>query len=1652
MNKSELDLTAYSINFPSVIADGLDRSNFINLIKDNFSDENKIIFVDGKQGVGKTYLLSKFAKDNSNNCISVFVNNRDRSSFEPRNFEFDISNQLNMLLYGKEIDDNAFETDKIIIHSIIFKRHLSKTKKPFYFVFDGLENISELSVQSLRDIFSQLPLSTPNIYCLFSGDKNKIRKNLSCISHLSSFELSLTQFSLDETKLYLEKISPDMHSYAQEIYNITYGNAFKLSFIKRLVASGKPINKIIKGGVDIDDLLEYDWNDVDQKNENLLLVIGVVAFSDHKIKTDIIEFVSGFDKKTIKDLLENISFIKSSNTDVVTFEFINDYHKNYAKKKLNYIERKVNDRLIEFYLIDSSNSESMQTLISFYEKHSNWEDVVKLLSAKNLNTLVEKSHSIRPMLNLTEKAIKASSEIKKYEELFKYNLYKSILEEHRQMDIWESEIEAKTKLGEYNEALRLAQSTFLVEDRLKLLTLIARKIKEKEGCVETSLIQEIEETYAVVSFEKLEDSVIDIATNLMYSCPELAINLVEKTGRDTGGNTLDTALAKISLALMDPVRRERDNRPENEETISTEISSRIKNIKIKNLVEGIKYFGKNNSQNDILNIVEKVDKASEKLFFLRNWIKINYRLADTNIVLSEALNIIFKHTDYVVNASVAKDLALGLRTISDINAIKDIIARFESLEESLIKRGPTKDYIICMLYLSEAEILFDPSKAFERILNLYYSHINQISEPVTKAECISVFIRNVARIVKKENDDLIKEVIIEADAELGKIIEMIIRDCAHQGRLLKYVIKALAVVSEDYVRKVYELIKKLNTENNRDECFTELFINYLNNEDNYFSEELLNEIFNKIGDIRIKQLIISEILDKIIKEKETKISEKLLKIFLNEVDLFVDGTAKCYCLVRFYKINFLENYINVFDVKELKDKLYVNWLSIDPAASKIEIAFRISADLVGWDDEFALEYNKHGEEVKKKTFLDSPKRADILESILRLVISSFAGLVAKGTYNENDYEKIKSNIGVLPSVSSQMIMWGELASRVHRNGNENFAKEIVKNEIKPNIKYLSETEVSRRSNIFLNIAPILYLYHKETLLIDIDKYIHSSDKDIIYWRVIEYILTKCTLTERCDFNYVAQGISYEEFLDCLVVLEKIEDDALIYRGISLLTDSIVKHKGDLTEEQKADLYKKAEKIVAQNLPQNRNIQHDGYVIVCLAQLYRIGKTKLDKWQMLFKRSENIPNISDQIFVMINILKSMCEIRRSEFDGEKISRVSSILKNIERMPFLFEKVDRLSLLLPVVKEIERSKCSYILTKIVDIINVHGELVSYEKQKEIVDFAYGLSPELAESLIEKFDDDPARLKYKEQMKNRINFLKNRESLFEKEDMERKKEINYPSMCHSLLEALYSQKLGSKPLKMIEPIINEISNYPISESISVSMYVVENTVTQYKKTPSSETILRNIFEATMFCCELVGYLGKKTINYNKPISISEDESYLIIANGDDKKAIDFIKKWAVNNLINDMVIIDPYFGPNDLFIIKELMEINAYLNVTVLTSLKHNKEILSFVDFENRLRESWKNISIEKSPSIKMVFVGNEKDGQAPFHDRWWIVNEGQTGIRIGTSVNSMGKNRLSEISILSKEQAQNINFEVVQQFAEKNVRNAHGNKWNYKTFHY
>ena len=101
------------------------------------------------------------------------------------------------------------------------------------------------------------------------------------------------------------------------------------------------------------------------------------------------------------------------------------------------------------------------------------------------------------------------------------------------------------------------------------------------------------------------------------------------------------------------------------------------------------------------------------------------------------------------------------------------------------------------------------------------------------------------------------------------------------------------------------------------------------------------------------------------------------------------------------------------------------------------------------------------------------------------------------------------------------------------------------------------------------------------------------------------------------------------------------------------------------------------------------------------------------------------------------------------------------------------------------------------------------------------------------------------------------------------------------------------------------------------------------------------------------------------------------------------------------------------------------------------------------EKEFKKYWKKISDEFPPFTNITFTWiAQKNNDTPFHDRWIITKN--SGIRVGTSLNSLGLNKDSELSVMKPTDSLKIQENLLKEYIRNRKKSHNNQRLSYKSF--
>ena len=1586
---------------------------------------NDLIFIQGESGIGKTTLLTDFIYQNPNKAISHFI---DKNYNFTSSFDCIVDNiyrQIYFYCFNDELEESV-SVDLALFNSVQSRLYKKIRQNQFkgenlYFIFDGFENLNLSQLESLFPIFDNLPWGKAKF--VFTGSNENLA-SLFQSKKINSKEINLMNFGINETNEYFKEFKPS-NEQILEIHKLgNKGFPASLKEIKLLCNKYGSIESYFSSGDFESDVFLNHWKIVNEDDTIQILTLAVLAFSDTPINLDLISKIINETKEVIILKISDLPFIDLNEEKI---DFQTDSLRTFIKNKLHNYEDEVNSLLIDYYEENPENDESRFNLPNLYRKAKSWEKLTKFFEAGAFVYLLEKHQS---MGNLnTQFAVgleDAKNTNQKFNEaLLKFSLHKSSVKDLEKHQLWESEVEARMLIGDYEQALTLANSAFVKEERLKLFATLAKHRKIKGLQEDLDLNAQIKDLYFQIDFTKIREKAFEIAALLLYCDLELAINLVEQVSDNSASkNSLDYAFAYLTIFANEANRKSKSQVADLDL-----INSKIQNAEVKNITTALRFLTDEYTFQDLITNIEILSNFNQKLFLLKNWIINNKTNKEVHHVIKFTLEEIIKaSSENVPNATSLAEISIPLPLIEEKEKIKELVELFD-VQRNTIDR-PTKDYVKLQLNIAEALLKISFEDAKERIFDIYI-FISDLVDLSIKTDCLSLL---WVWLSKNDGEKKIETLLSPNESiefQTRKNIDLLLNETAFHFKMVEFVVINLASNYPDFV---IETIDKLNTQQRRDYSFKIANENYLRNKkisDLDFS--IINKFHRKTISPLIKEDIIIEVIDKFFFDKDDGNIIHIPKIlpYYELISKITKIGNKCYIITHAIKILNREPEKYSSKIELLKKELHESWEKVDIHWEKIELAFHIAKDIAEYSEEEAKKYIKLATELRSSEVFSSNTSVEPYINSIKLTIRAFCGILLTREDVIEDIKKISSLIEKLESTGEKLKLWSELSLRVLSLNKKELFDKIFKENINPLLSIWGKNllDVYKSSAITI-ISPAIYYYNQSLFFSDYLPLLNSYEKDFAIKNILDYILTSQVFDDPIDDKQNFANIDYPKLNELCTLCENFSNDFILNKYLTFIVKAIKNNKSDLTKEQLSSLKDKLKNVINIKFPSIDGIRHEGYKIVSEAEVLSLGGNNQSDWDNLIQRARRIPNLSDKALVLTILSDKISDSKKSKGKKIKLDLLDEAFNFIKTIPSVYDKSNRFDATWETFLDIDRGKfMQYIRLAYKDLLtSKDGEI---DGLRSLIDVAQQHDPELAKEFVTMLDQDSARKKLKQPFLNRI---KNKETIKSACDQFNNiSKLNTPQfkeVSRKFLEGLNSGKRTTKDIFETYELIEKASNLPLSDSFETYMYFIHNANKRFETNKQNPENLSAIFNATYENSKLIGILSSDNLNKMKNLfstkhsSENTNISNKIFGIGEKKEAIQFIKDWLSLNINQMMYFIDPYFTEADLELLNWIKEYNPECQIKILTG-KKKSEKNDYKDLDNpeisankeHYLRAWKEISTEKPITTDIIIVFDKENYTCPIHDRWLVAGEAQSCLYIGTSLNGLG-NRESQITKLEK----------------------------------
>lgn len=1607
-----MDVTKIASTLPQLGTPNIRRENMITTIAEMLHGETEVVIVEGPDGIGKTTLLAQFTNEFPNHAFGLFVRSSSRWAYDSEMLTRDLCDQIGWVLKKEAYRAEGDVDPAQLLRARIFElqRQANNERSTYYFVVDGLNEIPEEDCHEREMILRLLPFGIPHFRFVLSGPLECLKNRPQKLGETTPFRM--IGFTFEETREFFCGLVEDRPA-LETIHKVCKFFPGSLASVRRLLRAGTKVEQLLQEFPErMPNLFELEWRVVENEDKLLRQALAVLAFDCRRHSLDSLSLLCKVEPTVLDGRLARCTFVERR-TDGKEVSFVCEGFKRLATQRLSNLRRSVLDTAISDLMTSSESAEALTHLPGILHQAERYEELLNYLSPQHIGSLIDCGESWVPLHQKADLGVDTALRLERDGDLLRFGLQRATIASMESSEPWRSEIDAYVALDDFPAAYALAQRMVTREDRLHLLAVIARAKKTKSLPIEQELSDQIKQLYGLLDRGRLGDRGVEIASDLLYTQPKLAVELVQEcTGKDGPENRLDLALAKLSFKAL----IEKEEGTAGMDSTQQALRANVKDPKVQKFMDTISLFFGGYTAEEVITEVDKWEMPSDRIFALRSWAVANAKKNDAAIVVEYALSTILKTTTYTANAKVYKELTLPLVYIPDLEQVKAIIGRLDGLKGTIQSAGPTAEYVKLQATLAEAEARYDKRTSADRLENLFFD-VDALTEPGIKLAALAV----LARALKKVDPDKqfeshggIHSAVVDC---LKVVVDEILTKTADHYEAVRPAIKALA---QSDAKITLEILAKLNTAPSREAALVK-FVQAMAGEhpsDAIFAA--INEAYGKLKSVAKRAEATSVALRALMSQKKGLAAFLPKIIAIHEwVRDIPNAEEKCQALCMFLEI-LVEHKKDVSSslLDSLSQELEEAWEAVDEGWSRVNAGFKIVALMAKCSPEVSRVFLAKTEKVRSEIVLECHDTAMTYLGCVRLAIRCFGGLLKRKLYNENDLDALKELIDKIPAIGVCASAWSEVAMKFFIVHDLKRFQEIVSERIRPNLEAGVIGDAEARWQVIVSVSPALYRAHNASAMQLIAK-LPQPYRDDAYGAICSFLITKQLPTESYDAAGEPGGkVSYEDVLDVYGVLQCVETDRVVYALIEFLVDRLHKRfRNEFNNQQIADILQKLRNLAAKKFPHPEYIKHEGYKVLADAQIARLEREG-SVWDDLAKRAKAIPNVADSAFVLMRVGAAM----PTRGASKAIVLLQEAKGLIPQIATLEDRCGRYEDLAELSADVDKGLSKECLRQAWNEAMPldPGELP--KARRRIIDFAHRLDPEFAASLASESDDDPGREFARAQAKQRIELLKLRARVASGErdvikpthDVEQQVEL-----AGMMLAGLNSNRVSAVHIDLTRQSIKQASQMNAQEAYVVLSWVIENAVRRYSDTDQANTTLRPFFEAARLSAELAFRIAERirsiTDSGISAARLSDSSGGILIRPGEREKARAILKEWATK-ATGFVKITDPYFGLQDLELVKLIRSVNASIPIFILTSSKHQHDTCVPQPWQAAYQSHWRMHLSDSDPGeVRIVVVGKGATDEHPIHDRWWLTERG--GLRVGTSVNSLGAGKLSEVSDIS-----------------------------------
>lgn len=1581
-------------NFPLEPVPKLPREQLFEVIQKTLIS-HRVVMLEGEPLSGKTECLADFMRRSPNTCIGVFLN-PDLGVFQsPGYFRLVIAEQISWIVDGTRLSDDVVPEERY--QQLLYKLQRHAKNIRITWLIDGLSSGKTNKCSDVSELIELIPFGMREFDFVVAGERD-----LTALINLHDQKpksVLLFPVAREEATSYFSDMELE-DSDVQEIRQFSAGVIGRMQKFREFLRAGISFDSLLQEtNPSLESLFEFEWKLIPQ-TEDMWRILAYVVFSNKPVT--VTEFTRYLEVEVdeVKAMLANCRILTVS-VDTHTVSIESRAQRQFVKNRLGCLEKQVRSYIIKDLLETPTSKDAITYLPSQFMDAGRHDELLKHLDPNHFLSVLKTEHSLNSIRKHAELGIDAARALNNSPAELSLSLIRSMATGITFSIGSDSHIEALVKLGSSESALELASIAPTTEERLHLLTIAANALHKNNQPIPADLKNEIRLLQQDIHFENLGDLGVDIACNLLpvdFDVASEIINSVLDGARkriESKNNTLAENRQEFGVSdcgdTSSPTgKRNLDHIPQNQaRKFADAIVATVEKFSYERIVAFVKGIA-----------------PSNKIMVLARWLGQNREHIDACKIADQALDVVLSEASRSPRLQDLREIAEILPSIKNSHQRESLARRLNAQIGLLAHQGTSEEFCRLQLLLYRVRFPNEPSEVELSLIELF-GEIEVIKEISVRTTCWAWMLFQLTQFENADKLEKDTSLISEVEAKLSQTINCLLLCTANHYLASKAAISALAQTNSD---GALELVERLNTEDSRDKGYNELIRRLLNSNIDEKSLNVLKKAVESIVDDNIRTKAVLGVLRFLSRKAETQQSISFFPILGNLWRLIRVSSGKLQALTFAFRLQMLEQG-DAVDIEKMTQMLRSLWEQVLSDSVRVELGYWIASELAITNPTLAQDWITRSIDFAKQRHIPSDS---VLNALLTTVSLASRVFVYVDDTTDESYRRISSLIESIPSCELQLQLWTTLGIRMHYAEKSQVAKRIANGPVDQilNSSYPDNDLVFE--SMASNAAPLLYLVHPATATQIINRITSEHYRDLARSNICSVLMTHSPVGEPFekpdDHTY---SLEQGTVADVLTILKDIKLDSAILNIVEDICASIGSeaNKAKITRNAAADDLNTLTRIVEISLPDSRNIKHKGYLIACRAYILKarcsIPKASIQKeeWTTLYSDARDIDNIADKV-VVTAIVGSCAVLAKTR---SSISNwIEDIRQDLAAIPSDQDRVDRYVWVASLVKSADRSACRNLLSDAMkQIVQLPETDDMVSRQRRILDMANAMDPKLANQLIDLNDGDDARqnLLKKEKIKyaNCIALGKNPGT----EEVSQMTDQELADICGNNLGQLLAGRIRVRAIEDFDALQKRASTMPINTASNIWHLIVESSLRK-RSTDKNNNFASNLFNSTCKSSEIVcGLIGQffSGEQRNRILDIG------IVRYGDRELFLRRLRDWAMpfdNEVIR---ISDPYFGPEDLELVKAIFFNAPNVKFRILTSREQIRK-KKLHDVAEAFEEAWQQISDETMPEIELSVVGIGNDGKHPIHDRWIVCEK--SGLRLGTSAHSMGHVRTSEVS--------------------------------------